>query len=102
MEAVLAQPAAPRAERVAAALGMAWLALARAHVARALLGAAERLDHAALDRKFQERISRVTTETVMAVMDQQGIAHCALCPARAGLVKREGALLCRKCEREKK
>jgi hypothetical protein len=77
-----------------------WIAQARARMTRALLAAAQQVDPGEIDRLFQERISKVTTETVMAVMDQQGIDHCKLCPARVGLMKKEGDLLCQVHGRE--
>lgn len=104
MEGALIAPASARAELMArnwarTILEM-WMAEARAYVARALLAGAERVDLVEVERRFRDRVSEATTQAVMAVMDQQGIDHCKICPTRVGLMKRSGDLLCEKHGRD--
>lgn len=66
----------------------------RERLARALLDAAARMAPEVVEERFRARVSEATVKTVMALMDQQGIPHCALCASRADLMVRNGARLC--------
>lgn len=102
MEGALFVPVTERMEREGAVWWDGLGAAAREWAARRLMGAAERLAPAVLEDRFRARISAVTMATVTAMMDQQGLARCAECAQRTGLMRVGETLLCATHRAEKK